>query len=353
MLMVLEAGYECHFITADWFKGVCPDGVVIYPVLKNKDADQIVAATKHVIWGLTHVFTHDVAYLNIYRAHDEAIRRMAEAYPEVRWLHWSHSAPNLAEPKRPIPNSTYIGMNRSDIPLLAEQYNVPENQCQVVYNSVSPDVALKWHPLTTQIVYDHDLLSVDFLAVLPLDMGRFEAKGGHKAQMLFEKLRAKGKDAKIVVVNAASNREDRRKKVEQYRDDFTIFTSDYGEEYRVTVPRQVVLELFQISNVFPLLSLSEGCSLTMLEAGLGKNLVILNEDFPPMREFGGIDHVMYMKTGSTRYTTKHEDEHAYYSHCADRLIYALDHNPVLKFNRKVLKRFNRGWIWKNQLEPLL
>jgi len=322
-------------------------------VLTNDDSEKIIAATKHIVWGLTHVFTHDVVYLNTYKAHDEAIRQLAKDYPEVKWLHWSHSAPNPNEPKQPIPNSIYIGMNRTDIPRLAEQYGVPENRCQVVYNPVSPDLFFDWHPLTKQVVEDHDLLDVDFLAVYPLDMGRFEAKGGHKVQMLFEKLRAKGKDAKIVFVNAAANHEERRKRVKFYRNDFTVFTSDYGDDFAVTVPRRVVRELMGIANVFPLLSLSEGCSLVMLEAALTKNIVILNEDFPPMREFGEIDHVWYMKTGSTRYTTKHGDEHAYYNHWADRLIYELDHSVVLKFNRKVLKRFNRGFIWKQQLEPLL
>jgi len=92
----------------------------------------------------------------------------------------------------------------------------------------------------------------------------------------------------------------------------------------------------------------------MLEAALTKNLVILNEDFPPMKEFGEIDHTLYMKVSSTRcQTTYNPNEDAYYRDWARIIINKLDTNQPNRFNRKVLKMFNRGWVWKNQLEPLL
>ena len=127
-----------------------------------------------------------------------------------------------------------------------------------------------------------------------------------------------------------------------------------ADNFVVCVPRQVVRELFQISNLFPLLSTSEGCSLTLLEAALCKNLIVLNEDFPPMKEFGEIDHVLYMKVSSTRCQTKYNpSEDTYFKDWAAIIWSAIENNKVLRFNRKVLKRFNREWIWQNQLQPLL
>jgi len=172
--------------------------------------------------------------------------------------------------------------------------------------------------------------------------------------MLIKKIRERGKNAKVVFVNASANDERRREPVRALAGEYAIFTSLEDNRYEVSVPRRVVRELMEIANLFPLLSISEGCSLTLLEAGLTKQLVVLNEDFPPMREFGEIDHVLYMKTSSTRAKTSYSpDEESYYRDWAGIIISEMEKNKALRFNRKVLRRFNREWIWRNQLEPLL
>lgn len=361
MLMITEAGHECHFITRKTFKARVPQGVKVHLVLEGKKKE-ILEATNDIIGEMDFVFTHDIVYLKDYKEFDAAIREQAKQYPQVRWLHWSHSAPNPDDKKIPMQNSTYIGLNAWDLERLAEQYQVPIGECRLVYNPVSPDQLLdstgEWHPFTLDLVKRHRLLDVYPLLILPLDTGRFEAKGGFKVLKLVEKLRERKLDAKVIFINAAANDDKRRKMVEDlYKKygDYAIFTSLENTKYEVYTPRRVIRELMQIGDVFPLLSMSEACSLTMLEAGICGMIIILNKDFPPFDEFGRIDLVFWMRVSSERAKTVYagEGEDQYYANCAQNLQAFLEQHSAHRFKKRTLKRFNRWWIWQNQLEPIL
>lgn len=362
MQMVIENGHECHFLTATWFKGGAPEGVIIHPILDNKNKDNLASALDPIISTLDAVLTHDVAYLGSYQVHADAIRVLSERYPKVKWFHWCHSAPNPGEKKKPIPNSTYIGMNYTDLQLLADQFQVPIGSCRVVYNSVTSDNFFGWHPFTKQIVDKHKLMDCDILVVYPLDSGRFEAKGGFKIIKLIKALQNQKIldhpcNAKVVFVNAAANDKARTEMVEGWGKQFNqyaIFTSLEDKQYAVYAPRRVVRELMQLGNLFPLFSISEGCSLTFLEAALCGNLVMINEDFPPMTEFANVDEAYRVKVSSTRQTTNYNpNEESYYNDLARMLVAHFEKDKAHRLKRKVIQRFNRAWIWVNMLEPLL
>lgn len=63
-----------------------------------------------------------------------------------------------------------------------------------------------------------------------------------------------------------------------------LFTSDVG--YPDGFPRQGVLELFTLSNLFICPSYSESFGLTVLEAGSRGNFLVLNEAVPALKELG-------------------------------------------------------------------
>ena len=362
ILMVIENGHECYLYVTKWFKWDMPELFKSHPDIGNfhlknilpsgtSDAIHKALTDDGTIESMNVIMTHDVAYLDSYRAHAEVLRPMAEN--GLRMLHWAHSAPNPDDPHQAMSNSVYIGVNYMDIKRLAQQFNVGLGKIGVVYNSVSPDVWYDWHPLTKRIVEDHKLLEQDILLVLPFDTGRWEAKGGHHVQMLADMINKENRKCKAVFINAAANEDKRRKLVNKWsKHPHSVFTSTY-EGYEVFVPRRVVRELMQLSDVLPLLSRSEGCSLIMLEAGLMGLLLVLNEGFPPLTEFGGIDRVHYMKVPSDRANTEYNpDIKTYFSENANIIINLLGtHGSMMK--RYVRKEFNRQWVWTNQLKPLL
>lgn len=357
MLMLTEAKWPTKFITSNTFKGDprIPSEVDVKAILPYSDAKKIYEAAKPIIDNMDVVFTHDIVYLDSYKDHEEALRRIAEERSyHTRWLHWSHSAPNPANNHKPFPHSIYVALNWTDLPLLAKQHGVPEANCRVINNPCSPDQLFEWHPFTRAIVEAHDLLNCQVLAVYPLDTGRFASKGGDKVIKLVRAMREQGLNAKVVFVNAAANAEARRVLAKEKANNYTIFTSLEDKRYEVYTPRRVVRELMQLADIFPLLSDSEGCPLTMLEAALSGCLVILNEDFPPLVEYGEIDLVAYMKVSSTRArTTYNPSEDAYYRDKAREIYALLENNRAYRFKKKVQQRYNRRWVWLNQLRPTI
>jgi len=96
----------------------------------------------------------------------------------------------------------------------------------------------------------------------------------------------------------------------------------------------------------------------MLEAALSKNIVILNEDFAPSKEFGEIDKVLYMKLSSQHAgisvnTAYNPNIESYFNDWAGNIIAELERNKALQFNRKILREFNIDYIFRQQIQPLI
>jgi hypothetical protein len=107
------------------------------------------------------------------------------------------------------------------------------------------------------------------------------------------------------------------------------------------------------SDVFLFPSVSENCPLVLLEAALGKNLLVLNEDFSPMKDFVG-PHALYFKFDSVTTVTSHPaGEDNYYNDVAKIIKAELGHNMLYRSHREIRQKFNFDYIFKNELEPLL
>jgi hypothetical protein len=315
------------------------------------------------------VITQDIIFQGWFVLQNAAMREVAQACPELRWIHWIHSSPSKRPKKMTYPTnlkykgmgrSWYISMNYMNIPALAEMYKIPEGMVRVVYNIRDPREFFEMHPISRQAIETGTLLDADIVMVYPTRMT--SAKQPFPLAKIAGSLQQIGQDVRLVFCNSYSNNEASKDLINKTKtvgtkwglpEENMVFTSELG--YELGVPVQVVRDLMLISNVFVLPSRNEGCSLTMLEAALTKNLVILNEDLRSMHEFGG-DDVYYVSFGSDyRPLTgfKGGTEKDFFRERAQVIVEMLQQGKTLSFHRKILKRFNMDWIYKNQIAPLL
>lgn len=122
--------------------------------------------------------------------------------------------------------------------------------------------------------------------------------------------------------------------------------------YESGVPNEVIRQLFQISNLFVFPTMSENCPLILLEAAQGKNLLVLNKSFEPLREFFG-ENALYFEFGSLIEKVNYQDDEKYYEDMAKIIIAELKNNKPLNAFNNLKQKFNIDWIFRNQLEPLL
>jgi len=337
----------------------------------NQEADFLADQFAKAIEGNDVCIVHDILYLGIYYLYNVALRRAQKKLPQVRFLAFSHSfplkRPLVVPPERsgrftPMDNTLYVYPSRSGLAPLAKQYNVPEGLCRVVYNT-TPLISGCCEAVR-KLDRDFNLLDTELLIVYPgrLSVGkRFE-----KVAALAGTLKQTGeKTTKVIFCDAPAVEGEANEYKKAIRllgrfyglDDQDIcFTSEHGHPYGF--PRQGVLELFSLSNLFICPSFSETFSLTTLEAAQKGNFLILNESVAALRELGETLGAYFMRWDALGDGFRHRQqysngERAYYQKHVPIILRRMREAGVCRAKTMVRTRFNNQWVWKNQLEPLL
>ncbi|WP_251028200.1 MULTISPECIES: glycosyltransferase [unclassified Bacillus (in: firmicutes)] len=318
-------------------------------------------------------FMHDIHYQGWHLHHNIAIRKVQEKLTNLKFLAFTHSAPVKRPPNpkwpfsarfTPMPNTLYIYPTQSGISALAKQYNVPEDRCKVVNNSldllgfVTEEVNL----LSKYI----DLLTPDILVVYPGRLTR--AKKFDKVAALCGAIKVKtSKLVKVIFCDTFPKLDTSPEAYKEFvrsigvkfglNDGDLLFTSDI-KEFNKGLPRKSVLELFTLSNLFICPSYSESFGLTVLEAASRGNFLVLNEQVPALNELGSQLDAYFMKWDAKNFGFNTREiyrpsEEAYLTNHADNIIKLMDTNSVIHAKIIAKQRYSPKWIWKNQLEPII
>lgn len=314
---------------------------------------------------------HDIHYQGWHLVHNVAVRKAQEKLPHLKFIAITHSIPvkRPSNPKwpfsarfTPMPKTTYVYPTHSGIPALARQYGVPEGKCSVINNSL--DLLAGMSDAVQAVQEKFDLLSPDILIVYPgrLSAGkRFELVAAFAGTIC----RKTEQNTKVVFCDFPSmdikpeiykNTIRKIGYVYGLEESSILFTSDLG--YSAGLPRQGVLELFALSNLFICPSFSESFGLTVLEAASRGNFLVLNQAVPALEELGKKLNAYFMRWAARNfgYDTKETyqpSEQAYLEEHAVKVINLMRDEPVLYAKTLIRQRFSPQWVWHNHLEPLL
>lgn len=401
--MFKRAGYNVEVIVAEGFKPVD-----IYADLKlhygmprvtlsnegrlpdnyQEEVEKIVSWLREVVAGVDIVITHDIIYQPAHIIHNLASRKIAAEFPKIKWLHWIHSATSpsilcnknevLPIVQQPFPNSFICYPNAYDIPRVAKNFRFNESLVKHVPHAIDLPSFYGFHEKSKIIVDKFGLLDADIVMTYPvrLDTG----KQVEKNVILLSYLKMLGKTVRLIVVDFHSTgkeKNDYRAYIKSVAvnhgisDMEIIFTSEI-DGLKSSSPRELVRDMFMISNVFCLPSRSETYSLITQEAAACGNLLILNFDFPPMRSIYGDQWPLYVKfssnidsftgqDGSTDtvlgYTDKqgvfHDMTNEFWTEWAHKIIYEISNDRIIAMKDHTRKKRNLDFVFKNYLEPLL
>ena len=327
------------------------------------------------------VLTHDLIFLPDYVKHRLACMQIAEEMPNIKWLHWVHSATSpgsLIEERRnfedkykellgkKFPNSFLVYPNSADIPRVARNFGYEEDEVFVVPHSTDYLDYNKFEPITRRLVTEKGLLSRDVIIVYPLRMDR--GKQPHVLVDIAYALKGVGLTVAVIYADFQStggDKVDYREEIKGKAEDLNIlediiFMSEFDLEAQMDSSRQVVSDLFELSNFFILPSMSETYSLVAQEAMLKGNFCILNHDFPPMRSIYQDKAIYKQFSGNVGFdgmdgniTTTHSNPEGYYHDIAMYIKYVLENNKVVKGRTWVRKERNPDVVFQNHIEPLL
>jgi hypothetical protein len=388
---LVKYGYEPVLFVLESFKDddMVPKGVEIRKVLPQitlepytqgkldtleEDVPKVQKAMEENMSDIDVCLTHDIIFINSYLPYNEAMRRGIDGQlSHIRWLHWMHSGPSLKPLQGNVwddlvtlpKNSRLVYMNYTDVIRAAEMYHTFPKDVRTIFNPMDIRELYDFDLLTKEIIDVNDLMSPEFLCVYPLSSTRMD-KGGKQLSTviwIMSELKKKGKSVRLVVPNAHANAQKEKDKIqEMYKFAYEhglerrelIFTSLHKPPtYEQGIPNRVVRELFLLGNLFIFPSVSENCPLVLLEAMASKNILVLNESFPAMKDFA-LENALYFRFGSLVDTPHYGDgEEKYIKDVATLILSEYEQNKAIKAQTRLRKEFNIDTIFKTQLQPAI
>lgn len=342
------------------------------------DVQRIKEKLNEILEDDSIVLTHDLIFLPDYVKHNVAAREIANERTSIRWIHWIHSATSprgliqernmygdkyveLLQSK--FPNSVVAFPNSYDIKRVARNFAYEIDEVFEVPHSTDPTDGMQ--PIVQRLYHDAMLGDADAIMVYPLRLDR--GKNPEMNVRIMAACKRQGLDVRLIFADFHSTGGDkevlRNELIELAKEqgigDDTIFLSQFDEAAKLESSRQVVLDLFQLSNVFCLPSKSETYSLVAQEAMSRGNLVILNHDFAPMRQiYGNIP--LYFQFSSNigmdgfdgEINTTYDDIDSYMNDIANNIRYFLENDRVLAGKTWVRRDRNPDAVFRNYMEPL-
>lgn len=389
LTMNVKHGYKTVLFVLPSFKDEdkVPEGVEIRKVIpqlilerykNNSSPEWFESEVKEVIEALKKhasdvdvMIAHDLHFIDTYLPYCGAIHEVCQYdLIKAKWLLWTHSAPsgrNLnggphdLRFKKPR-NAKLVYLNNYHALALAEMYGTWLSEVRIVPNSVDPTTFWNLDPFVIKLINKYSLLSADYMGIYPLSSTRMvDGKQVQKAVRVFAKLKARGHNVRYVICNAHANAEREKKTIKDLQAQFTdwglssnevIFTSlEDSPTHENGISREIVSQLFHLSNLFVFPTISENCSLVLLEAMLSKNLLVLNASVPQLREFGK-DNALYMDFEGKDTKVNYSNEDKYYTDWAAIIENQMINNKPLKAQRDLLKNYSLDNIFNKFLEPL-
>jgi len=302
--------------------------------------------------------SHDF-YIDDCITYREAIR---ECGVPIKWLHWARSG--VGKPLDfTMDNARYVYMNYADAGNFAKSIGVSSSKIRIVFNEKDPSLLYSWDSTSKMISDKMRLWEKDIIQVYGICTTRMEDKGLNSIIHMMGILKSIGQKVALVVCNANG-----RKKVEEIKnriefakhhglteDDivFTSFLANDEHQIESEVKNKVVSDLMQVANLFMFPTMAEVCSNLLLEASMAKNLIVINEDLPSLRDFVNDNAVLkypWTSHKSLHFQGRNEES---LTKLAKQIIGQLRSNKADLQFRHVWKHHNLESIYRDMLEPIL
>jgi glycosyltransferase involved in cell wall biosynthesis len=319
--------------------------------------------------GVDVCIAHDIVAQATNKEHNAAVREYAKTRPDLLWLHWLHSRPVEGKTRRYPENLRHIAPpgyivypNSSDLAQVQRSYNLQGEEWRAIANrsghAIDQLAIWPYDRLTKDLTRGADLMNGEVVAVYPARLDR--GKQVEKAIRLIAGVKNAGYEPRFLVLAWQSSGKRFQKYIDELLDlaeelgvkDCVYFSNRMDDRCSQGIPRQIVLELMDLCNVYIHPSNSETYSLVIHEAFLRGLMCCLNGDLPQMRELFG-DQALYFDFESSSNERRYQpDEQTFWNDEARRLIAHLKHNRGTWGKTIARREWSPQAQWK-EFEPLL
>ena len=270
----------------DWATDLCGPNWV-------ENADALIPSFRKALEGVTTLLANDILMQGWYLPYLWALRKVLDERPDLHVYHLIHSGPSPRQTlKETDPRHIRFELheqecvlynNSSDIAWIQAMYDSPA--VLPIHNPIAVEDFFDLPERVLKIYKDMALYDADVITMYPTRLS--EGKQIDKWLGVIGGLKAVGAKVRGILVNSYSTGESEHKMLQSLTDygrslglvkgkDF-CFTSELCDA-PIGLDRREVSALSRLCNVFIQTSLSETCSLIMLEAMVSRQLLVLNTD---------------------------------------------------------------------------
>lgn len=318
-----EVRYLPDFPTQDWL-GPAP----VDKQWKSKGLE-LVPAFVEALKDVKALLANDLIMQGWYMQYRWALLQALEELPQLQVYHLVHSGPG---PYRDLPDplncmyqvhdqESVIYNNDSDLPAVRHRYDT--DRVYSVHNPLPLTDFFDMPEKVQQLYFGMDFEGADVITIYPtrLDGG----KQVDKWLMMVGALKSIGVSVRAVIANSFCTSYKYKHVAEQLKEVASEAGLALNKDYCFTsefcnspegLNRKEVSALNRLANVFIQTSVSETCSLIMLEAMASRQLLVLNDDLPCNHsgELAGA-HALRAKFGSVFRVTQYSA--GFQTYCVD------------------------------------
>lgn len=264
------------------------DGVVLLP--GDESADAQASALRPVLAAQDIVFVHNVMTMPFYPGLTEALRRLADDLPDVRFVAWVHdvAACNPDYPDAPPifrqahPRFRYVAVSPLRAREFANATDEPGERCLVVPNGLDPSRVLGLPANVAEFARQQRLLDGRMVLLHPTRLVR--RKNIETSLAVAGELTMRNIPATVLVTGATDpHRSDSAAYLDELRKKFGdghghVFVSDF-----LTVGGPELAGLYQLADGLLFPSHREGFGLPVIESALCR-VPVFCSDIEPLRD---------------------------------------------------------------------
>lgn len=387
--MLTRQGHEVDLYVSEHYNGTEVDGANIKPFIpfahlkdykskKDLTADHadVVSRMKDLLLQegpcYDFIWTHDLVFTGWNMPYALGIQEAAaheDVLKDVRWLHWIHSVPSLFsdwwEYRAYGSKHRLVFPNKTDALRVAENYR-GELSCVEVIPHIK-DIR-SWGDYSKEawdFIDDYPLaLHADVVQVFPASVDRLKAKKVDDVILIFSKMKKRGQSVCLIIANQWATGTQQKQDVEHFLKiarrnglvpgEEVIFTSTWrSPQYDTGIPKRLLRELMQLSNLFIFPTQEESFGLVVPEVSLSSGaLMVLNKSLEMQMEISGWT-TLYFDFGSYRRQHNVDNEENYFQGIADVIRYRMQRNESLLHRTFCRKAYNMDRLYFEVYLPIL